>query len=145
MALVEYRKTWNGFFKSRGLFVEDEEEAEKSKENLHKSIQEQTDAVKQNIKRNSKFLADESVRLRSEFQNRTGLHSLDDLRRVAREAMRLASDCLNEFMSGYRKGRDDEVEKMMTQYFQELEQEANNPEPKKKRRKRKRRIVNPYT
>jgi hypothetical protein len=39
--------------------------------------------------------------------------------------LRLANECVTEFMKGYRLGRDDEVDKMLTQYFQELDEAAD--------------------
>ena len=61
------------------------------------------------------------------------------------ESMRLATDCLKEFMAGYRKGRDEEVDKMLHKYFQELNWEEDpvtddtgNNTAKVRRRKPKR-------
>ena len=47
-------------------------------------------------------------------------------------------------LTGYRKGRDDEVENMLTQYFQQLEQKAIQQAERKPRRKIKRRVMNRY-
>jgi hypothetical protein len=132
--LTAYKSTWDGFFTSKGFIVEHkEDEGLDLKENIHEKTQE----VKGNVKQNVHFLAQESDSVRQKVTEATGISTKEDLRRVAAEMMRLAANCVNEFMSGYRKGRDDEVEKMLTQYFQEIETAANKP----KRRKIKRRVI----
>jgi hypothetical protein len=141
MAVTEYRNSWKGFTTSKGFLVEDEEDQDNGRKDGHYSIQKQTNDVRENVQKNSRFLTEESDRFRNEFRNRTGIQNLDDLRRVARETLLLSTDCVNEFMAGYRKGRDDEVEKMMTEYFQGLEEKANNIESKNRRRKIKRRKI----
>lgn len=97
------------------------------------------DEISANVQRNVDFVKKESTKLRDEVRERTGIHTTEDLRQVAGDMMKLASACLKEFMSGYRKGRDDETEKMLTEYFQELEEKVNKP----KRRKPKRRVLTP--
>jgi hypothetical protein len=77
------------------------------------------------------------LELRKEVRERTGINSSEDLKRYAAEAMQLMSTSLKEFMAGYRKGRDDEVEKMLTEYFQDLKKKFSKP----RRRKRKRRVL----
>jgi hypothetical protein len=140
MAWRDYRATWDGFFTSRGILVEDPEEAAKSKKERGEAIDKKRQEVTDNVKRNARFLQDEAFELRKQVRERTGIHSAEDLKRVAGDMMRLFSDCVSEFMAGYRKGRDEETEKMLTLYFQELEEKAN--EPVTKRRKPKRRIIN---
>jgi hypothetical protein len=57
--------------------------------------------------------------------------------------MKLATDCLREFMAGYRQGRDQEVEKMMNEYFQEEdEKEATDEQQSIRKRRRKPKRVN---
>lgn len=67
--------------------------------------------------------------------------SKEDIQKIAADAMRLATECLQEFMTGYRHGRDQEIDKMLNEYFQETSTEestkASNGE-KKTRRRRKR-------
>ena len=123
------------------------------KEERNRKIMEETEQVKENMKRNTKELMSDAETLKNEIRDRTGIHTFDDLRRVTREMMQLATDCLNEFMAGYRKGRDDEIDKMLNEYFQQIEsqvaQRQKDDEAKqqrlKSRRKIKRRIINPYT
>ena len=42
--------------------------------------------------------------------------------------LRLANDCVGEFMRGYRKSRDDEIEKMMNVYFKEFDEKEDEKE-----------------
>ena len=140
-AWSDYKYTWRGFTTSKGLFVEDPEDAaqaQKEREKAVNEIRDRAEELQENAKRNAEFLKDEAFNLRQEVQERTGIHNKEDLRKWAAEMMRLASDCVNQFMQGYRKGRDDEVEKMLTQYFDELEKEANQP----RKRRKKRRVLN---
>lgn len=140
MAWKEYTASWEGYFTSRGFVVEDKEDLEKRQKEQQDAINEKREIIQDNIRNNTQFLKEESEKLRTELRDRTGIHSKEDLRKFAADMMRLATNCVNEFMSGYRKGRDDEVEKMLTQYFQELEEEANKP----RRRKPKRRVRNRF-
>jgi len=140
-AWSDYKYTWRGFTTSKGLFVEDPEDVAQAQKEREKAVGEMRDRaveLQENAKRNAEFLKDEAFNLRQEVQERTGIHNKEDLRKWAAEMMRLASDCVNQFMQGYRKGRDDEVEKMLTQYFEELEKEANQP----RKRRKKRRVLN---
>lgn len=135
-----YRSTWDGFWTSRGFLVEDQATgSDLSREKLEEAAKLKSEELKNNVKRNVEFVKTEAEKLQTQVREQTGINNVEDMKRVAGDMLRLASDCVKEFMAGYRKGRDDEVQKMLTQYFQELENEVAN---KKKRRKRKRRIVN---
>jgi hypothetical protein len=127
-----YRSTWDGFSSSKGFIVEPKEGHD-----LKQDVHSKTEQVKATAKQNMNFLVQESGSLKAKVTEVTGVSTKEDIRRVAAEMMKLASNCVAEFMAGYRKGRDDEVEKMMTQYFQELEEKANKP----RRRKIKRRVL----
>ena len=130
----EYSLTWEGFMDSNT--VKSKAKAETAAD-IEKRFRETTEDVTENIRNNAKFLQEESDKLRQAVQEQTGIYTKEDLRRVAGEMMQLATECVKEFMAGYRKGRDDEAEKMITEYFQGLEEAANKP----KRRKPKRRIL----
>lgn len=140
LAWRDYRSTWEGFTTSKGFLVEDQEEIEQQRKDRRESFDSKRDEVLGNVRRNADFLKDEAEEVRTLLRARTGVNSTEDLRKWAADMMRLASDCVNQFMSGYRKGRDDEVEKMLTQYFQELEVDANKP----KRRMPKRRVLDRF-
>lgn len=135
-----YRSTWNGFWTSKGFFVEDPKQVEQDRndaENMDQTLSKKKNEIVENVKRNVEFVSTESDNIRKQVREATGIDSKEDLRKFAGDMMKLASECVQEFMAGYRKGRDDETEKMITQYFKDLEEEANLP----KRRKRKRRVL----
>lgn len=129
---AEYRSTWEGFTASKGFLV-----SEKGNEELDKKIQEQADNVKENTRRNRRFVEKGSALARIEITKHTGVETMQDLKDYVAGLMRLASDCVREFMQGYRKGRDDETDKMLTKYFQDLQDKANAP----KKRKKKQRVL----
>ena len=177
-----YRSTWNGFMTSTGFFVEDpppprtatsdgdgkgkQPSSAKSADDDggdddeggsagERALRRAGDEVAENARRNAEFLKVESERLRESVREATGIRTKDDLKKFAGEAMKLASECVREFMAGYRKGRDDETEKMLNQYFQDLDDDdgskaesdasasdgSDKPANTKRRRKRKRRVV----
>jgi hypothetical protein len=135
---ANYLTTWDGFFTSKGFLVTSKDDELNMKELQVVAENKQTE-VTANVKRNAEFVKEESIKLREQVREQTGIHTTEDLRRFAGEMMKLASECVKEFMTGYRKGRDDETEKMLTQYFQDLDEKINKP----RRRKAKRRILKP--
>lgn len=52
---------------------------------------------------------------------KTGIKTKEDLKMWAGEQMKLATACLSEFMGGYREGRDEEVDRMLHEYFKDLD------------------------
>jgi hypothetical protein len=72
------------------------------------------------------------------MKDNTKIYTKEDLKKWAGEQLKLATQCVNEFMAGYRSGRDEEVEKMLNQYFKEEGDEKEADVPKRKRRKPKR-------
>ena len=147
LAWIEYKGTWKGFFTSSGFLVEDKPEkttanAEEEKVNpvepeLETEIVKTGKKIQKNVQRNVTFLRQETDTLRKEVEERTGIRSTDDIKALARDVMRLASDCVAEFLAGYRKGRDDEVEKMLSEYFKDLQEKADKPVERKRRAKRR--------
>jgi hypothetical protein len=161
VALVEtwrdYRSTWEGFWTSRGFLVEDTETnsssaaaAATTSESTESSVNnalttQQTldraqDQITTNIQRNTIFVKHAAQRLGSELQSHTGIYNTQDLRTWAAAMMRLGSDCVAQFMAGYRTGRDQEVTNMLTSYFEQLQAAAQAPP----RRKRRPRIMNRF-
>ena len=49
----------------------------------------------------------------------------------ARRQLTLATQCTKEFMSGYREGRDLEVDRMLHEYFQDFDSEKSDEKQKK--------------
>jgi hypothetical protein len=150
----DYKATWVGFTTSQGIMVQDEDHntptattstsTTSTPAQVEQMIHTKRDEVARNMKRNRRFLQFSATKLRDEVRTRTGINSIEDIKQYAADAMRLATECVQQFMQGYRKGRDDEVENMLKQYFQQLEQTAIQNAEKKPRRKMKRRVVNRF-
>lgn len=108
------------------------------------------DQVEDNVQKNAQFVRENAQELLQHTQDRTGIRSTEDLKELAAEWMKLATECLKEFMAGYRKGRDDEIDKMLHEYFQDEEKEESKAKvnegsqgdaPKTKRKRRPRRAI----
>ena len=135
-AWEEYRKTW-----AAGLRGEEEENEVEAQ---GKDPKDHFNDAKESFARNSSVVREDAQHLAEQISRKTGIRNKDDLRNMATEIMKLATDCLKEFMSGYRNARDEEVEKMMNEYFQEDEEEDKQSVEKtatKRRRKPKHAII----
>jgi len=106
---------------------------------LSEEIERHRGEIRENVTRNVDFLQTEGKDVLDDVKKQTGIHTVQDLRAWAGEQLQLANKCLQEFMSGYRQGRDDEVEKMLNEYFQDLSS-SEEDEEKKRRRRPKRRV-----
>jgi hypothetical protein len=97
-----------------------------------------------NLEQNMRVVKEEGPKLSKEL---TGISNREEFKEWLGEQMKLAIECLSSFMKGYRGGRDEEVEKMLNEYFQELEEKIEETESdldddceegsKKKQRRRK--------
>jgi hypothetical protein len=141
-AWSDYRSTWRGFLTSRGFLVEDPDEKMQNQQDRQTRRDEALRSIKDTARKNVDLLRSEAESLRARTREITGINSKDDLKRWVGNVLQLFTDCVKEFMVGYRKGRDDEVEKMLTEYFQELEKSSAATVDRPKRRKRKRRVIN---
>ncbi len=77
--------------------------------------------VASNVRKNVATIREESPKLLKMGQDITGITSKEELKNWVGEQLKLATECVGEFMKGYRLGRDEEVDKMLHQYFQELD------------------------
>ena len=147
-AWEEYIWTFEGF-----LYTANNKDADNGEDLLDKTkemIQEQQKEAEKNIGKNREFLRAEGEQALDNMKRNSGIHTRDDLKTWATNSMKLANECLSEFLSGYRKGRDVEVDKMINEYFQEEEPEkdaaaedessSTEVQTRKRRRKPKRRI-----
>jgi hypothetical protein len=96
------------------------------------------------VAKNVKFLK-ERLQNSQAIAKETGIYTMQHLREWAARQLQLATECVNEFMVGYRQGRDDEIDKMMNLYFQQLVEEDDKDQAaehakKKRRRKPKQRV-----
>ena len=99
--------------------------------------------VEDNLKKNIEVARDGAQEILKHASKTTGINDTKDLRKIAEELLQLATACLKEFMAGYRQGRDNEIDKMLNEYFKEqsAEEDSNKDggkdEEKKNKRKRK--------
>ena len=147
-AWKDYKWTWKGF-RQPGLLLPDIEEISGADEVMGKAKKEQkvepqqqpkdtdTDDIQRNIQRNTQFVKEHAKMAHKELQDRTGIRDQEDLRQAATEAVKVVTQSVNEFLSGYRKGRDEEVENMLTKYFQDVKDELNSSNKTRRRRKRR--------
>ena len=165
----QYKWTWQGFLTPKHKLTEEdfiykseeqlereklEREQQKEKNNCNENdwkVDEESKAkspeeLLQNFRRNVLSLRTEGPKLAKEI---TGMSTKEELKAWAAAQMRLTADCLSHFMQGYREGRDEEIDKMLNEYFKEKdkdEHEKNDDEVKGNiRRPRRRRLSIRYS
>lgn len=125
-----YMSTWDGFFSNyeekepgETNTRETQEEKEKEEEPLfdEKEFMERRRDIKKNVKRNVETLREEGSHVLEAAKEYTGIRDKVDLKKWAMKQLVLANECVASFMKGYRKGRDDEMDKMLHEYFQDIE------------------------
>jgi hypothetical protein len=72
-----------------------------------------------NAVRNLHLIRQDAAKILDQAKEQTGIYTTDDLKALATEMMKLGTECLREFMAGYREGRDREMDKMLNEYFRE--------------------------
>lgn len=175
MTIWDYKKSWHGFFTTSGFIVPDDDDDDDDNKDVNKNtgkkraddlinsgsstintqvaaVQTQNtaqekqekiiDNVRRNIRNNTKEIKNDIMML----QNKTGIHNIDDMKLLVRNLLQLGSNCIQEFMIGYRKGRDDEIDLMLTNIKNQITTTLENQYQKihKKqirKRKIKRRII----
>jgi len=78
-----------------------------------------------NATKNLHLVRKDAQNLLEHAKETTGIRTQDDAKALASEVLKIATECIREFMAGYRKGRDSEIDKMLHEYFQE-EDGSNN-------------------
>ena len=84
--------------------------------------------IAENVKKNISAITHETPRLVKLGQEITGASTKEELRVWVGDMLKLGTACLTEFMSGYRKGRDEEIDRMLHEYFKELDEEKKGPD-----------------
>lgn len=92
---------------------------------LREKATDAADQISDNVQRNIATIKEEAPKFVAMGQEATGISSREELREWVREQLKLATACLSEFMKGYRKGRDDEIDRMLHEYFKELDAEKD--------------------
>ncbi|KAL7541119.1 hypothetical protein ACHAXR_010648 [Thalassiosira sp. AJA248-18] len=104
---------------------DDENDPNKEEEEVESLQDKATDVasqISQNVQKNIATIKEEGPKLIQMGQEVTGISTRDELREWVGEQLKLGTACLSEFMKGYRKGRDDEVDRMLHEYFQDLDE-----------------------
>jgi len=83
--------------------------------------EEQLRDIGDNAAKNLHIVRKDAQSLLEHTKETTGIRTQEDMKALASEAMKTATECIREFMTGYRKGRDTEIDKMLHEYFQEEE------------------------
>lgn len=78
--------------------------------------------ITDNVGRNLNIAHSTGQDLLEKAKEKTGIRTKEDLKIWAGEQMKLATACLSEFMGGYREGRDEEVDRMLNEYFKDLDE-----------------------
>lgn len=142
-SIKEYRSSFEGFLLPESKETESEKAAAADVP-LSELVESHRKDISANVAKNVKFLKEEGSETLKAVQKQTGIYTLQHLREWAARQLQLATECVNQFMVGYREGRDDEVDKMMNLYFQQLVDEDDNEKAaeqgKKRRRKPKQRV-----
>jgi hypothetical protein len=136
-AWATYLWTWEGLLipeKERdadgniiGVLKKKEDEEHISTDTVKEKATEAATQIAQNVQKNVDTIQQEMPKLLKTAQKLTGITTKEELKQWVGEQLKLGTECLSMFMKGYREGRDDEVDKMLHEYFNEIdEKESNN-------------------
>jgi len=135
LTFIEYRETFEDNEDEKKDDDDDDEDGfiqTKTDELLDKQ-QKISSKVKRNTKRNVVLMRREGKIALEKIQEETGIYTKEDLKKFAAEMLKLATQCTTEFMKGYRSGRDAEIDRVLNEYFKEME--GKDKDKKKRRRK----------
>jgi hypothetical protein len=128
-AWILYKSTWDGFgigTSTSSLSREDKDGSggKETKQSLHHPNQDENFEkismnLQSNVERNLEFTQREGEVLLKHAKEQTGLETKEDVKAFATELLKLLTLCLKEFMVGYRKARDDEIDRVLHEYFQD--------------------------
>ena len=76
-----------------------------------------------NAAKNLRSVRQDAQELLEQAKENTGIRNQEDMKELASEMMTIATECIKEFMAGYRKGRDTEIDKMLHEYFQDNDED----------------------
>ena len=134
VAWADYTSTWEGFFDNAKLKKEEEQ---KQEDDYISSID--TEAMEQkgkdmkaNVDHNVEMLKEEGSDIAEMFKEKTGVRTQQDAKAWAMEQLKLANECVADFMKGYREGRDEEIDKMMNEYFKDIDFDNQKEEDTKR-------------
>ena len=113
-----------------GNIMQTEEEEDDDDDKNSKSLQDKaTNAASElvsNVQKNVHTIKEEVPKLVQIGQQITGVSTKEELREWVGEQLKLGTACLSAFMKGYRKGRDEEVDRMLHEYFKDLDEKTDS-------------------
>ena len=113
-----------------GNIMQTEEEEDDDDDKNSKSLQDKaTNAASDlasNVQKNVHTIKEEVPKLVQIGQQITGVSTKEELREWVGEQLKLGTACLAAFMKGYRKGRDEEVDRMLHEYFKDLDEKTDS-------------------
>jgi hypothetical protein len=127
-AWIMYKSTWEGFgvgksASSSSHVDKDGSGGKETKQFLHPNEDDNfakiSKNLQSNVERNLEFARREGAVLLKHAKEQTGLETKEDVKALATELLKLGTLCLKEFMVGYRKARDDEIDRVLHEYFQD--------------------------
>ena len=92
---------------------------------LHNKATDAAGTIVHNVQKNISTMKEQTPKLIEMGKEMTGVSNKDELREWVSDQLRLGTACLTEFMRGYRKGRDEEMDRMLHEYFKELDEVKN--------------------
>lgn len=107
---------------------DEEKEEEADRKGLRDQVTDAAQGIAKNVQKNIATLQQETPQLIEMGQRMTGVSTKEELRAWVGDQLKLGTACLNEFMAGYRKGRDVEIDRMLHDYFSELEEDKSKVE-----------------
>ena len=117
---ADYKFTWVGFFDNHKNKDEAEDDDVEPLVDVEK-IKEKQKELQKNVHRNVETLKEGGTDIADEMKEITGIRNKRDLKKWSMEQLQLANECVAEFMRGYRIGRDEEIDKMMNEYFNDID------------------------
>ena len=84
--------------------------------------------IEKNIMMNAKFMKKRGDELLKVAREETGVTNKKELAQWISEQIKLGTICLSQFMEGYRQGRDNELDKMINEYFKDIDEDEEKME-----------------
>jgi len=131
-----YKLTWEGFLSSSisssptslskdETHQQQDEQRQKQADETREQIIATAQQIQENVKSNIQTLEQTSQNVIQYAKDTTQIQNKTDLKRWMMMQMQLATDMLREFMNGYRQARQEEMERTITQYFKDLEDDPS--------------------
>jgi len=127
LAWIDYKYTWEGFLDNTRLNKEEHQTQQEDEQSQSQSqpfidteaLEEKGQKLKANANRNVQMIREEGPSIVGMVKEQTGLKNKRDVKAWAMDQLKLANECVANFMKGYRVGRDEEMDNMMNEYFKD--------------------------